>query len=262
VAIRPGSTAPERRDRRGRRVSKRVLVVDDDRQMVKTIRAILEHRGWESIPAYSGEEAVAAATSGEAPFGAVLMDVRMPGMNGVEAFLAIHAAQPQTPVILMTAYAAPDLLAEAERDGVLRILPKPLPWTTLAGLLDEIAAWSGGVLVVDDDRAFGDTLEHVLAAAGRRVWRAATIDEAVALLAAHPPRVVVLDLLLDGIPPRESVAAIHEADPAVLLILCSGHPRLMDETLSSVPPQWVYAGLLKPFPPRQLLDLLEAANGG
>ena len=42
-------------------MSRRVLVVDDDRQMVKTIRAILEHRGWESIPAYSGEEAVAAA---------------------------------------------------------------------------------------------------------------------------------------------------------------------------------------------------------
>jgi len=239
---------------------KSILVADDDAGMARTLCDILRRRGWQPTEVHSGEEAVAAAA--ERRYAAVLMDVRMPGMNGVEAFREIHAAQPQTPVILMTAYAAPDLLAEAERDGVLRILPKPLPWTTLAGLLDEIARSSGSVLVVDDDRAFGDTLERILAGAGRRVWRATTIDEAVAHLAEHPPRVVVLDLVLDGLEPRETVAAIHAANPAVLLILCSGYPRLMDETLSSVPSGWIYAGLLKPFPPRRLLDLLEAANGG
>jgi DNA-binding NtrC family response regulator len=240
---------------------KSILVADDDQGMARTLCDILRRRGWQPTEVHSGEEAVAAAAGRR--YAAVLMDVRMPGMNGVEAFREIHAAQPQTPVILMTAYAAPDLLAEAERDGVLRVLPKPLPWTTLAELLDQIAEWSGSVLVVDDDRAFGDTLERIIAGAGRRVWRATTLDEAVALLTAHPPRVVLLDLVLDGLAPRESVAAIHEASPAgSLLILCSGHPGLIDETLSSVPPGWVYAGLVKPFPPRRLLELLEAANGG
>ena len=57
----------------------------------------------------------------------VLVDYRMPGLNGVEAFRVIRESQPQTPVILMTAYAAPDLLTQAEREGVLQILPKPLP---------------------------------------------------------------------------------------------------------------------------------------
>jgi DNA-binding NtrC family response regulator len=227
--------------------------------MARTLCDILRRRGWQPTQVHSGEEAVAAANARR--YSAVLMDVRMPGMNGVEAFRAIHAAQPQTPVILMTAYAAPDLLAEAERDGVLRVLPKPLPWSTLAELLDEIAARSHSVLVVDDDPAFVDTLERILDAAGRRVWRAGTIEEAVALLTSHPPRVVVLDLVLDGLSPRAVVQAIHEASPAVLLILCSGHAGLMDETLSSVPPGWVYAGLLKPVAPRRLLDLLEAANG-
>jgi two-component system response regulator HydG len=120
-------------------VSKRVLVVDDDRQMVKTIRAILEHRGWEAIPAYSGEEAVAAATSGDAQFGAVLMDVRMPGMNGVEACLKMHAAHPDMPVILMTAYAAQEILAQARRAGVVTIMPKPLAWPKLMAHLDRLS---------------------------------------------------------------------------------------------------------------------------
>jgi CheY-like chemotaxis protein len=118
-------------------MTRRVLVVDDDRQMVKTIRAILDHRGWESIPAYSGEEAVEAA-SGEPPFGAVLMDVRMPGMNGVEACQKMHAAHPDMPVILMTAYAAQEILTQARRAGVVTIIPKPLPWPKLMAHLDRL----------------------------------------------------------------------------------------------------------------------------
>ena len=119
-------------------MSRRVLVVDDDRQMVKTIRAILDHQGWESTPAYSGEEAVEAASSGD-PFGAVLMDVRMPGMNGVEACLKMHASHPDMPVILMTAYAAQEILAQARRAGVVTIMPKPLVWPKLMAHLDRLS---------------------------------------------------------------------------------------------------------------------------
>ena len=238
---------------------KTILVADDDRGMARTVCDILRRHGWEPTEVYSGEAAVEAAAAQR--FAAVLMDVRMPGLNGVEAFRVIRESQPQTPVILMTAYAAPDLLSEAEREGVLQILPKPLPWGTLSSLLDKIGALEGSVLVVDDDPAFLETLEAVLGAAGRRVRRAMTIDEAVRLLADRPPRVVVLDLSLNGLQPRDSVLAIRRVNPAVVLILCSGHTRLMDETLSSLPPGWVFAGLIKPFPPRRLLDLLDSVNG-
>jgi DNA-binding NtrC family response regulator len=237
---------------------KSILVADDDRSMARTVCDILRRRGWTPTAVYSGEAAVEAAAAHR--YTAVLMDVRMPGLDGVEAFRAIHAAQPRTPVILMTAYAAPELLDQAEREGVVRILPKPIPWATLSALLEKIGEWAGSVLVVDDDPAFLDTLTPLLERAGRRVWRATSLDQAVALLAARPAGVVVLDLALDGPRPRDAVLAIREADPSVLLILCSGHARLMDETLATLPSDWIYAGLLKPFPPRVLLDLLEAAD--
>jgi two-component system response regulator HydG len=118
-------------------VSRRVLVVDDDRQMVKTIRAILDHRGFTSTPAYSGEEAVEVVQA-EPRFGAVLMDVRMPGMNGVDACLQMHAAHPDMPVILMTAYAAQEILAQARQAGVVTIMPKPLAWPKLMAHLDRL----------------------------------------------------------------------------------------------------------------------------
>jgi DNA-binding NtrC family response regulator len=239
---------------------KTILVADDDRGMARTVCDILRRHGWQPTEVHSGEAAVLAANAQR--YAAVLMDVRMPGINGVEAFRTIHESQPQTPVILMTAYAAPDLLAEAERDGVMQILPKPLPWPTLSGLLAKIGALEGSVLIVDDDPAFLGTLEAVLENAGKRVRRAATIDEAVTLLAARPPRVVVLDLALDGLQPRDAVLAIRRVNPAVVIILCSGHTRLMDETLQAVPPGWIFAGLIKPFPPGRLLDLLESVGGG
>jgi DNA-binding NtrC family response regulator len=238
---------------------KSILVADDDRGMARTVCDILRRHGWLATEVHSGEAAVEAAAAQR--YAAVLMDVRMPGLNGVEAFRVIRESQPQTPVILMTAYAAPDLLSEAEREGVLQILPKPLPWPTLSALLAKIGALDGSVLIVDDDPAFLETLQSVLEGAGRRVHRALSIDEAVHLLAERPPGVVVLDLAIEGLEPRDSVLAIRRVNPAVVLILCSGHTRLMDETLQSMPPGWIYAGLIKPFAPRRLLDLLESVGG-
>lgn len=142
-----------------------ILVADDDRGMAKTVCDILRRQGWTPTEVHSGEAAVAAAATRR--FAAVLMDVRMPGMNGVEAFRAIREAQPGTPVILMTAYAAPALLSQAEDEGVLSILPKPIPWTALSALLGKIGGWDGSVLVVDDDPMFLDTLEAVIPATGR-----------------------------------------------------------------------------------------------
>ncbi len=113
-----------------------ILVVDDDRQMVKTLTAVLQLKGWSTVSAFSGEEAIQTAKAQR--FKAVLMDVRMPGINGVEAFREIRQAQPLTPVILMTAYAAHELLAQAEREGALMVLPKPVPWMTLTNLLDHV----------------------------------------------------------------------------------------------------------------------------
>jgi two-component system response regulator HydG len=237
---------------------KPILVVDDDRSMAKTVCDILRRRGWTPTEVHSGEAAVQATAKRR--YAAVLMDVKMPGMNGVEAFRAIQEAQPGTPVILMTAYAAPHILAQAEQEGVLRILPKPIPWQTLTTVLDEIREWDGSVLVVDDDPAFLETLEAVLDKAGHQVRRARSMSEAVLMVAMTPPAAVVLDLALEGPPPRESVAALRRVSPTVILILCSGHPQLMEETMAAVPRHWIYARLIKPFPPDHLLHLLDAAT--
>jgi DNA-binding NtrC family response regulator len=103
---------------------KRVAVVDDDRDMVRSLCDILELHGWETVPQYDGEGAVALNRDGDIDL--FLMDVRMPRMSGVEAWNAIHARDPEARSVLMTAYAPPEALALTPREGVIRILRKPV----------------------------------------------------------------------------------------------------------------------------------------
>ena len=116
---------------------KPILVADDDRSMAKTVCDILRRRGWSPTEVHSGEAAVQATATRR--FAAVLMDVKMPGMNGVEACQLMHRAHPDMPVILMTAYAAQEILAQARRAGVVTIMPKPIAWPKLIAHLDRIS---------------------------------------------------------------------------------------------------------------------------
>jgi len=240
-------------------VTRSVLVVDDDRQMVQTLCAVLRLHGWDPTPGYSGEEAIRAVDAN--PFVAVIMDVKMPGLNGVEAFRVIRRRHRHLPVILMTAYAAHELLAQAERDGVVTILPKPLPITRLTDTLADLAR-TGPVLVLDDEPQFLETLTRILSARQVDVIKARTLDQTLELLTGTTPRVVVMDLQLGDLHPQDAVLAIKTLSPEVLLILYSGHPELLDETVAGLPSEWVHATLRKPFAPDRLVELLNGVNHG
>jgi DNA-binding NtrC family response regulator len=237
-------------------VTRSVLVIDDDRQMVQTLCAVLRLHGWDPTPGYSGEDAIRAVQA--KPYAAVLMDVKMPGLDGVEAFRIIRHDFPTLPVILMTAYAAHELLAEATREGVLMILPKPLPLARLTDALADLTR-NGPILIVDDEPEFLETLTDILKTGDHEVFKATSLDDALRLLSGVAPSVIVMDLRLNGLEPHDAVVAIKRMSPEVLLILYSGHPRLLTDTVSRLPNGWIYATLHKPFAPDRLLQLLHAA---
>lgn len=234
-------------------MARSVLIVDDDKQMVRTLCDIFRLRGWEAHGAFSGNEAIEAVE--RQPFSAVLMDIKMPAMNGVEALRAIRAADPESRVVLMTAYTATDLIAQGIEEGALRVLSKPVVIPELLRFLEE-GLNAAPVLVVDDDPGFLYTLADVLRNRGYNVNVALNLKDAVRLLERKDAGVVVLDLKLGDLHPRESIVAVKQAHPSVVLILCSGHPRLLDEATQLVPDDWVYACLEKPFSPDRLLELL------
>jgi two-component system, NtrC family, response regulator HydG len=238
----------------------RVLVVDDDVMMAKTLTEILQLRGWEVATAFDGVEAVAAATAER--FDVVLMDIKMPGMNGVQAFKAMKAANPAAKVVLMTAYAAQELIGEAEREGVMRVLPKPVNVGALLEYLAGLLEAKHPLLLIDSDGAFLDTLDEVLRLRGYETMRASGIDEALALMNRQRPAAILLHMHMGSITSAEAVLAIHKVSPAVALILYSGQPDAAGKMAEQVPASLVTAYLQKPFAVDRLTGVLDAIGAG
>src|SRR5579859_476673 len=80
-----------------------ILVVDDQSGIRLTLKGILGKRGYKVAIAESGEQAIEAVRKEH--FQLILMDIKMPGISGVDAFIQIKEIAPDTTVILMTAYA-------------------------------------------------------------------------------------------------------------------------------------------------------------
>lgn len=119
-----------------------VLVVDDDVGTVETLADILEAKRYRVETALSGEAAAALARGTR--YDAVLMDIVMPGLNGVEALRAIKTSTPGTHVIMMTAFTRNELVEEAKHANALAVLPKPLEMDRVLSLLEGATRASGG----------------------------------------------------------------------------------------------------------------------
>jgi CheY-like chemotaxis protein len=117
----------------------RVLVVDDDRQMVATLCDVLELNGWKAQGAFTGGEAL-AAIRWPTGFDCILMDIKMPGMDGLAAVKAIRAERPDARIIVMTALAGPDPWKDAQRAGAARVLAKPVDPQRLLQIMDALCS--------------------------------------------------------------------------------------------------------------------------
>lgn len=123
-----------------------ILIVDDEPNMLRTLADILRDEGFEVTTAASGEEAVELCAANE--YGVVLMDVRMPGIDGMEAFRRIRRSKRSVPVVLMSAYSVDHLLHGAIKDDVVAFVQKPLDAAKVLFLLHSLASRSdaGGPL--------------------------------------------------------------------------------------------------------------------
>ncbi|KPJ98825.1 MAG: transcriptional regulator [Desulfobacterales bacterium SG8_35] len=107
----------------------KVLVVDDDRSHRFMLKSMFTEWGWNVEEADDGTSAVAAVE--DHSYDAILMDVRMAKMDGMEALRRIHAFNPAIPVVIMTAYSSVDSAVEAIKIGAHDYLTKPLDFERL-----------------------------------------------------------------------------------------------------------------------------------
>ena len=105
--------------------SLRIIVVDDNRDFAESLAEVLSAKGHEVEVAFSGRDAVSRCARQD--FDLALMDVMMPGLNGVESLMQIRRTKPEARVVMMTAYSVNDLLQRASDHGALGVLHKPFP---------------------------------------------------------------------------------------------------------------------------------------
>ena len=105
----------------------KVLVVDDEEEVRKTIRLQLKGSGLEVIEAEDGKKGIEVLDNENAiTIDAILCDVRMPKINGVEAVAYFRREYPHIPVIVLTGYPDVKLAVEFMKEGVIEYLVKPV----------------------------------------------------------------------------------------------------------------------------------------
>lgn len=100
----------------------RVLLIDDEERFVLNLAKLLRGRGFEVATACDGPSGVAAAEQG---VDVVVLDVKMPGMGGIETLRRIKERSPETEVLMLTGHADVETGVEAMREGALDYLMKP-----------------------------------------------------------------------------------------------------------------------------------------
>jgi two-component system chemotaxis response regulator CheY len=122
-----------------------VLVVDDEADVRKSVRLILSKAGYEVIEAEDGEVGVQTVKSGDNPFSldAIICDLNMPKMSGMEAIPYFRSQFPSCPVIVLTGAGTVDRATTLFKQGVVEFLTKPIDQEKLLGTVKK-AVKEGG----------------------------------------------------------------------------------------------------------------------
>ena len=234
----------------------RILLVDDNEDFLDSTKDVLEAEGYQVVTATNGEDAVALAASQR--FSIVLMDVKMPGINGVESFIKMKAQNSDVKVILISAYTLDDLISQAQAEGVLAILPKPLDMPKLLQTITTVLEKNSGgcILLADDDPAFCSSLSDVLQSAGYKVTATCDGDQVIRIAASERIDILLLDMKF---PPHNGLAIyrqIKRIQPDIITIIVTGFAEEMDMQINQALDENVYTFLTKPLEMEKLFAII------
>jgi CheY-like chemotaxis protein len=236
-----------------------ILVVDDDVDTCQNLSDILSDMGYRVDMAHDGPSALELAR--RRSYDLALLDFKMPCMDGLTLYRELRKVQAETVAIVVTAFAGKTTAEEALAAGAWRVLPKPVDFPKLLGLVGQ-ALGQPLVLVVDDDPDLCANLWDLLRERGYRVALAHDDGEAARRLKDHHFKVVLIDMKLPHGDGAAVFRLVRRANPEARTVVITGARSEVDQQLRQVLAEGADAVCYKPFDVPQLLRTLSQLADG
>lgn len=258
----------------------RLLIVDDEQEFTASLTKLMTRRGIAVHVCENGPAALDYLSLHRADV--VLLDIKMPGMDGEEVFIHLQRRWPDLPVIVLTGHGDIPQAFRMSKHGVVDYLPKPCHVDELfdhvyqAGQQRKNATpvvlepqppsdtdtGHGGedkpnVLLVDDEAELLSGLMSVLERRGMSVRTAVSGKDALAVLADTWIDVVVIDIKMPDMSGLELLRRIRGERPDVEVLMLTGHPQV-DDASEAMKLGAAYF-LTKPFDTAELMMRIEGA---
>ena len=230
-----------------------ILVVDDLRSIRLTLGGILEDKGHEVVTVEDGYQAIEAVR--KTHFNVIFMDIKMPGINGVQTFREVKKIDPKAAVIMMTAYSVEDLVKEALEEGAYTIVYKPFDIDKIIAIIEELLHERILILVVDDQFGDRETLKAILEDKGYRVATAKDGGEAIQMVEEKHYDIIFLDIRLPGMDGVETFERVKEIDPKAAVIMMTGYTE--EDLVKRAVSGGAYTCIYKPFDMEKVIGLVE-----
>lgn len=117
---------------------KKILIVDDDKDIVKIVTTMLEGRGWDVNAAYNGHEALDVVNQSRPDI--ILLDIMMPEMNGIEVLKRIKKIDAGTRIVMITAFGDVESYLDSMELGAYEYINKPFETDELLEMIEKISA--------------------------------------------------------------------------------------------------------------------------
>ena len=231
-----------------------VLIVDDDPNFSNTLSKILQKKGYVTTIAENGQCAVDLVK--EKSFNVILMDVKMPVMDGIEAYKKIKQIRKDEIVIFMTAFSAEDLIKETVKAGAYAMIKKPFDIDTIINMIEK--SKKGFLLaIVDDDPNAGKAMKSVLERKGYSITTCLTGEEAITLAKDRPRDIFFIDMKLPVLNGLETYLNIRKVNPGAVVVMMTGYRQEMDDMVKQAIEKGAYSCLYKPFSMDDAIGIIE-----
>jgi len=231
----------------------RILVADDEPNMRLTLAAILRAEGYHVDTPEDGLRAIEECQ--QKLYDVILMDIRMPGLDGVAAFRELRAFQLHARMIFMSAFGLDDLKQMALEEGAIAFLDKPLDLDKVIRLIQE--AYEITILVVAADKSVSTLLHQNLASPHYRITIVDSAQTALELLAQIQYDVVLIDVHLPEMNGLDFYLALRKVTPTAIAIMIANMEAEAEALAREAVRNTAYTFIHKPINLDYLLALLD-----